>query len=152
MTTGHNIGELAKKNKINLHQLSKMAGVSYNTLYSIVRRKSDKVDHETVRKIALALGVHPMEIYGDSALDLIDYGMDLFARALETPGAQALKKINENSAVNTLGRLYTQDKKQEVQLDRILYAFSQLNEEGKEEAAKRIDELAEIPRYRRTEP
>lgn len=86
MTTGHNIGELAKKNKINLHQLSKMAGVSYNTLYSIVRRKSDKVDHETVRKIALALGVHPMEIYGDSALGLIDYGMDLFARALETPG------------------------------------------------------------------
>lgn len=61
-------------------------------------------------------------------------------------------KKQQIQAVNTLGRLYTQDKKQEMQLDRILYAFSQLNEEGKEEAAKRIDELAEIPRYRRTEP
>lgn len=62
MTTGQRIGELAQKKKINLHQLSKMAGISYNTLYSIVRRKSDKVDYETVSKIAAALGVSQVEL------------------------------------------------------------------------------------------
>lgn len=39
-----------------------MAGISYNTLYSIVRRKSDKVDYETVCKIAAALGVSQIEL------------------------------------------------------------------------------------------
>ena len=62
MTTGQRIGELAKKKKINLHQLAQTAGISYNTLYSIVRRKSDKVDYDTVRKIATALGVSQIEL------------------------------------------------------------------------------------------
>ena len=145
------IRRVRKAAHVTQEELAKRIGVN-RALISKYETGIIEPSVSQLQKIALALGVHPMEIYGDSALGLIDYGMDLFARALETPGAQALKKINENSAVNTLGRLYTQDKKQEMQLDRILYAFSQLNEEGKEEAAKRIDELAEIPRYRRTEP
>lgn len=62
MTTGQRIGELAKKKEINLHQLAQMANISYNTLYSIVRRKSDKVNYDTLQKIATALEVSPLEL------------------------------------------------------------------------------------------
>ena len=62
MTTGQRIGEYAKKQGMNLHQLAINSGVSYNTVYSIVKRKSDKVDSEIVSKIAAALSVSAYEL------------------------------------------------------------------------------------------
>lgn len=71
MTIGQRIGELAKKKKMNIHQLAQLAGISYNTLYSIVRRKSDKVDNETVVKVASALGVSPFEL--STGMTVLEY-------------------------------------------------------------------------------
>lgn len=57
MKTGEIIGALAAKKGINLRQLAIKSNVPYNTLYAIVRRKSSRIDGETLRKIAAALNV-----------------------------------------------------------------------------------------------
>lgn len=62
MTTGELIDFYAKGKNINLHKLATMSGVSYNTLYSIVRRKSNKVDMKTIEKVAKALEIFPQEL------------------------------------------------------------------------------------------
>lgn len=62
MTTGELIDHYAKEKSINLHKLATIAGVSYNTLYSIVRRKSNKVDMKIIEKVAKALEVFPQEL------------------------------------------------------------------------------------------
>lgn len=60
MGVGFRIREVAKERKINFKELAKKAGVSYNTLYSIIKRDSDRVDTGTLSKVALALDV-PLE-------------------------------------------------------------------------------------------
>ena len=54
---GERIGFLAERNHINLRQLALQAGVPYTTLHAIVRRKSNRIQRETLEKIAKALGV-----------------------------------------------------------------------------------------------
>lgn len=81
LTVGQRIGDLASEKNINLHQLAKMAGVSYNTLYAIVKRKSDKIDRDIVQKVASALGVSVDVLFGlpssvpplDSSADECEY-------------------------------------------------------------------------------
>lgn len=57
MTIGDRIAHTAEIKGINLHRLATLADVPYNTLYSIVQRKSDRVDHYLLRKVSAALGV-----------------------------------------------------------------------------------------------
>lgn len=72
MQTGEIIGNLAKEKGINLRQLSIKADVPYNTLYAIVKRKSSRVDVETLLKIAKALDVHLRDLSDSSWLEEID--------------------------------------------------------------------------------
>ena len=154
MTTGQRIGELAHLKKINLHKLSEAANISYNTLYSIVRRKSDKVDLDTVRKIALALDVHPLEILGDSSLELIDYGLDLMKRGLDV-ASQAIDSGNsifktEDGFVGNIEYASQSSVEERNRTQDLLAAFKQLNINGQKIAIARVGELAEIPKYQRT--
>lgn len=128
MTTGERIKDAAEEKKMNLHQLAVKAGISYNTLYSIVRRRSDKVDVETLRKIALALEMHPIEIMGDDQMDMVSYGMDLFQRAMQ-------------SSKETI-TAFENDKRSQL-----LYFYEQLNDDGQKEAVKRLGELASLKQY-----
>lgn len=72
MQTGELIGNLAKEKGINLRQLSIKADVPYNTLYAIVKRKSSRVDVETLLKIAKALDVHLRDLADNSWLEELD--------------------------------------------------------------------------------
>jgi len=72
LQTGEIIGNLAKEKGINLRQLSIKADVPYNTLYAIVKRKSSRVDVETLLKIAKALDVHLRDLADNSWLEEID--------------------------------------------------------------------------------
>ncbi len=55
------IGEIAKEKGIALKELSRRTGIPYTTLYNAVKRDS-KIDIETVRKIAAALGTSVLEL------------------------------------------------------------------------------------------
>ena len=72
MTTGERIGQLAEERGISLHKLATLAGVSYNTVYSAVKRKSDRLDKKTVENIATVLEVPPSDILGYEIRDLDD--------------------------------------------------------------------------------
>lgn len=72
MQTGEIIGNLAKEKGINLRQLSIKADVPYNTLYAIVKRKSSRVDMETLLKIAKVLGVHLRDLADSSMWEEFD--------------------------------------------------------------------------------
>ena len=64
MTTGERIEQLAKERGMSLHKLAALAGVSYNTVYSAVKRKSDRLDRKNVEKLATVLEVPPSDILG----------------------------------------------------------------------------------------
>ena len=57
MKPGEKIGKLAQDQGISLRKLAITADVPYNTLYAIVKRKSERVDVGTLMSIAKALGV-----------------------------------------------------------------------------------------------
>lgn len=164
LTTGQRIGDLAKRKKINLHKLADLAGISYNTLYSIVRRKSDKVDLETVHKIALALDVPPIEILGDTSLELIDYGMDMIGRGLKAAG----RTVDTDVTMGDIIAAYSDEgvplkEKREIQegfsivsaaydaieaeqlRQKMLFLFDSLNVAGKEKAVEMMEIMAGNP-------
>lgn len=64
MAIGKRIEELASAKEINLKELSRMAGVSYNTLYAIVKRDNDSVRPDILNSIAIILDVSVNELLG----------------------------------------------------------------------------------------
>ena len=55
--TGKRIGDACQQKGLSLRQLSIKADVPYSTLYSAVKRDSDGISLDALRKIAVALGV-----------------------------------------------------------------------------------------------
>ena len=53
--------------------LAREAGVSKNTVYSIIKRDNDKVDRVILEKLARALRVPVSAFYGESSLPLPDH-------------------------------------------------------------------------------
>lgn len=164
MTTGKRIGDLAKQKKINLHRLADLAGISYNTLYSIVRRESDKVDLDNVRKIALALDVPPIEILGDASLEMIDYGMDMIARGVKTSGRAIGADVTLGDIIATCSDHDISMEEKKAILDgfaivstthdaiesdklkqKMLSLFDSLNLDGKEKAVNMLEIMAGNP-------
>ena len=72
MSTGERIEQLARERGMSLHKLATLAGVSYSTLYSAAKRKSDRVDRKIVEKVAAALGVEIRTVFSDNQF-LTDY-------------------------------------------------------------------------------
>ena len=64
MGIGRRIGELTKSAGMNLHQLAQKSGISYNTLYAMVRRDSDGVSFSTIKRIASALDMPAHVVMG----------------------------------------------------------------------------------------
>lgn len=79
MTTGERINQLAKERGLSIHKLATLAGVSYNTLYSAVKRKSDRVDRKIVEKVAKALDVDVRTVISDEQY-LNDYTQAAFTK------------------------------------------------------------------------
>ena len=64
MTTGERIEQLARMRGMSLHKLATLAGVSYNTVYSAAKRKSNRIDMNTLERIASVLGVSVSDLSG----------------------------------------------------------------------------------------
>lgn len=56
MGIGKMIGNLANAQGVSLKELSRKAGIPYTTLYSIVKRDSEKIKADALEKIAAELG------------------------------------------------------------------------------------------------
>lgn len=64
MGTGQRIKELTKERGITLKELAEKSGVSYNTIYSITKRDSNRVQGEILQRVSAALDVSPSELIG----------------------------------------------------------------------------------------
>lgn len=64
MTTGERIEQLAKKKGMSLHKLATCAGVSYNTVYSAAKRKSNRIDMNILERIASVLEISVADLSG----------------------------------------------------------------------------------------
>ena len=78
MGVGMPTKEVLRLKSLTIKQLSAISGVSLNTLYSITKRDSERVDDVLLQRIAAALGVPVAELLGqgcaqsgawDAALD-----------------------------------------------------------------------------------
>lgn len=91
MSFGSRLSAYLKKRGITVTELAQMTGINRNTLYSIIRRDTLKVDPGILQKIAEALGVSLMELSGLS---------DTFADRLCT--LQALKSCDNKFLADEL--------------------------------------------------
>lgn len=150
MSIGERIGLFANEKGINLRQLALKAGISYNTLYSIVKRKSSRVDYETTQRIADALEISLSELVGmNPAVDIPENraACDAAAKMLLDAG------------------IAPGDKHLESDEDRISFFYKQLNTDGMlaaskcfldhlksediKEVADYVEKLAKTPQYQR---
>jgi len=56
---------LLSKRYMSIHKLAVLSGVPYTTLYSIIKRDTEKVDPEIISKVAKALGIDESELHDD---------------------------------------------------------------------------------------
>jgi len=117
---GINLKNILSIRKISIKQLSEMTGIPINTLYSITKNDNKNVRSDTLQKIAAALDIKNLE--------LID-----FAEQYGIPNTDSEKymlgTVEESSSIE------------------ILENMKKLNDLGKQEAAKRIEELTHIEKY-----
>lgn len=66
MGIGKRLGELIERAGTRPGTLAREAGVSKNTVYSMIKRDNDKADAATLEKLARALGVPVSAFYGDA--------------------------------------------------------------------------------------
>lgn len=69
MGAGLRLKEILRERKMTIKQLSETANVSLNTLYSITKRDSEKIDPVILSQIASALGVSEDTICPSSVLN-----------------------------------------------------------------------------------
>lgn len=86
-TVGERIEEQAKNAGLNLRQLAIKANVPYNTVYAMVKRKSQNINPITIMRLSYALGVNPKYLTGD-----IDFPI----------GTDAFKTVGDDSVLYIL--------------------------------------------------
>ena len=68
MAIGKNLDELLRAKGMRPGTLAREAGVSKNTVYSIIKRDNDKADRAILAKLARVLGTDISALYGESSL------------------------------------------------------------------------------------
>lgn len=111
MGVGIQLKKILRQRKMTIKQLSELADIPLNTLYSITKRDSERVDEIILQDIANALEIPVGELKGLSDVDAFWAEFD-----------------------------------ESVQINRYL---DELNDEGKKEAVKRVEELTQIPKYKK---
>lgn len=140
MGTGQRIKDLTKERGITLKELAEKSGISYNTIYSITKRDSKRVQGEILQRLSAALDVSPAALLG-TEVKSFDNVIKIIVN--EYPDASFSSSDDPKSFRVSLGN------KNRTEL---LRNFEKLNSSGQHEAVKRVEELTEIPKYRLQEP
>lgn len=120
MGIGANLKELISLKGTNVNELATKAGISPQTLYAIIKRDNSKIDTTLLLKLACALDVPSEKILS-------------FNEKYDIPSRDSIEHM--------LGNL-----EESIAIE-MLEDFSKLNDTGKREAAKRVNELTVIKQY-----
>ena len=141
MAIGKHIEQQIKNKNMSLKEFSKLSGISYNTLYAIVKRDNSTIKPEILKKIAHTLDVR--------LSDLFDIGDELSYFNPED-GTRDTTVKDENDTlkqhINLWGASFAKYPLSENEVT-IINCFKQLNPIGQKEALKRIKELTQLPQY-----
>ena len=150
MTAGEKIGNIAKAKKIPLRQIAIKAEIPYNTLYSIVSRKSNRINNNALLKIATALDVSVFELM-DSEKMFAGFKKGVSEPIdLQNPDIQkALRRYIKDGKLEFPGLVNGSVLDAQYRENDLLYDFRKLNAEGQQKALERVQELTEIPRYQK---
>lgn len=109
---------------MTIKKLSEISGISLNTLYSITKRDSKKVDAVLLQRIADTLRVNVLDLLPPAPSNEIGYVYD-YIDQLDSEGRKAAYEIMEK--------------------------LMELTPEGQQKAIERVSELTEVPKYQRKE-
>lgn len=131
MSIGQNIKRYRKQAQMSQIELAKASGLSIGTIQGYEQgRYVPKIDN--IKKLADALNCTPDDLSSFYLSQVIYNNL-----ALDPPSkrgiaiAEKLKELNEESALA------------------LFELFNELNEDGQEEALKRLDELTRLPEYKK---
>lgn len=141
MNLGDTIRKYRKEKGLTQKELGQLCGINE----SQIRRyelggKNSKPKLETIQKIAKALEV--------SIFDLLDFDstMDLARKILEDS-----KSNYELNIADSLGKIAENKYKEKYPLEiRLLAAFDELNEQGKQKIMDYIEDIVKLPQYQNT--
>lgn len=129
MNTGERIKAARKKAGLTQAQLGEKLGISYQTIAQWENNlRNPKLD--TISKIEQALDCQPGELLPDWVIKTL----------IDVTGETLVGATRYNSII-TQGMSHD---------DRLWNAYASLNEEGKQKAIERVEELAEIPKYQKS--
>lgn len=98
MGTGKRVGDECKRQGLSLRQLAIKADIPYSTLYSAVKRDSDGITLDVLKRIALALNIDLYSLADfDMATDAIAEEINANRRATkEEQLLQHFRALNDN--------------------------------------------------------
>lgn len=142
MNTGENIKRIRKEKGITQKQLATDAGIS-----EISIRKYEAGDREpkieTIQKIANSLGVSATALKNDYATfkNEVISNSPLLCVTQKDPDNWLFREHLQSRIIAELNM--TEDKQM------LIVDYNKLNQKGQEEARKRVNELTEIPKYKK---
>lgn len=163
MTVGERVKIIAEKQGISLKELAKQANLSYNTVYSITRRGSERVAPDTISRLANALGVNVNELTADasirvnSAPEMVELQQKVAAgqateqekQAWLEANLQGLKRM-QHSIEFMLSELEQYDETKEIaRQSRLMSMFNQLTDDGQEKALDFLEIMLGNPKYKK---
>lgn len=163
MTVGERVKIIAEKQGISLKELAKQANLSYNTVYSITRRGSERVAPDTISRLANALGVNVNELTADasirvnSAPEMVELQQKVTAGQATEQEKQAWLEANllglkrmQHSIEFMLRDLARYDETREIaRQSRMMSMFNQLTDDGQEKALDFLEILLGNPEYKK---
>ena len=131
MGVGSQIARFAIDRGMSIRQLANLAGIPYNTLYSIIKRDSNRIDGEYLSKIAIALGCNIR---------------DLVPPARETSTGVLMADMKHRQQMEELmDEGYTFSEREHD----LIYACSQMNNDGQWALVHLAQDLAQVPKYKK---
>ena len=126
MGIGQNLKSVLKEKRITIKELSKISGVSLNTLYSITKRDSNNADIVKLKKIADALEV-PLSVLtaipNEKGILTFETGKDF-----EEYKEHFFREMNKNKMKELM---------------------NQLNDKGQDKAIDQVEMLTKIDEYKK---
>lgn len=148
MGVGRRLKAILRSKGMTIKELSEKSGVSLNTLYSITKRDSQRVDNWVVGRIAHTLDVKPTEILFDPiSVDLEK--IKLAAAIQETSKAIGNSEIESKKLLEMVDEILGDPAETDDYMERLLFAFNSLNETGQKKAIENVEDLAKIPEYQK---
>lgn len=153
MGIGITLKNILRNRKMTIKQLSEKSGISINTLYSITKRDSARVDEVILQRIADTLGIPIWELTGIWE-ELDKYKVEISHIQNIDGSPISPERYKEAEAILSKGsksayRSLTDEQKKEFWKIFIDDAMGSLNSTGMQKLAEYSMDLARIPEYQR---